>query len=174
MPSGPYPAGYELLAPHWSVPLAVRCADSAGDWWVAVGKEEIMSETKLSYSEAIRLGSMLKPQGFGLMRDRTVTACANDAAGLAVNAGTVDGEALVADHFKIATLKSPVCPECARETCWGYSTSVAGTVAHLNDSHRWTRERIADWVESIERMAEVAERAIVISPMEIVQLMEAK
>jgi hypothetical protein len=31
---------------------------------------------------------------------------------------------------------------------------VGRIIPHLNDDHRWTRERIADWVESIERERE--------------------
>ncbi len=40
------------------------------------------------------------------------------------------------------------CPHC------GYDAPRLGIVVHLNDHHRWTREQIADWVESQERLIE--------------------
>lgn len=38
------------------------------------------------------------------------------------------------------------CPECQTNN---FDGSIVYTVTHLNDDHRWTRERIADWLESI-------------------------
>jgi hypothetical protein len=110
-----------------------------------------MSETKLSYSEAIHLGSMLKPQGFGILR-APGTACANDAARLAV--GKERTEELMRCVFTICGLIS-ACPVC------GVFRPLGSVVAMcLNDAHRWPLSRIADWVETIEReQAEAAERA---------------
>ena len=52
-----------------------------------------------------------------------------------------------------------VCPELGCDGKDQYSVmhsiplhfDVSRAIIHLNDFHRWTRERIADWVESIER-----------------------
>lgn len=43
------------------------------------------------------------------------------------------------------------------DPAYGY---VGFVIAHLNNEHRWTRERIADWVESVEKqLAARTERA---------------
>lgn len=34
--------------------------------------------------------------------------------------------------------------------CHGAAVSVFRLISHLNDTHRWTREAIADWVQTIE------------------------
>ncbi len=100
-------------------------------------------------SEAIRLGAMLKPQGYGPVsvnpaRDAT---CALGAAGAALG---------FQGHIKIYlklvatypwTLTVLTCPVCESL----YIAPVVTMITHLNDYHRWTRERIADWVEQIER-----------------------
>lgn len=93
-------------------------------------------------SEAIRLGSMLRPQAFGAFSDGTGT-CAMGAAHEAVGLPFVDDDN---DPFGWnAVLGVENCPIC------GPFSSVLNVVAHLNDWHRWPRERIADFVESIER-----------------------
>jgi hypothetical protein len=43
-----------------------------------------------------------------------------------------------------------VWARCPVLGCWG-SGSLGGAIQHLNDDHDWTREQIADWVESIEQ-----------------------
>jgi hypothetical protein len=107
----------------------------------------------MKLSEAIRLGSMLKRQGFGSSAfdpDRScVLLAACDAIGEAHNnAGIV---ALYESHWRWAAAKAK-CPECQFDGNGHFS--VTGISAHLNDDHRWTRERIADWVESVERQQE--------------------
>lgn len=42
------------------------------------------------------------------------------------------------------------CPECRN----AHSDKVDDIIPHLNDQFRWTRERIADWVETIEAQHE--------------------
>lgn len=37
------------------------------------------------------------------------------------------------------------CPACDDTTGW----SLTNTIIHLNDDHEWTRERIADWLETL-------------------------
>src|SRR5688500_2999835 len=105
-------------------------------------------------SEAIRLGAMLRPQGFGSLRGcnrQPGTSCALDAAAesLGLDLEVLDGSepshyrAIVAQYPFLATQR---CPEC-RLMC---DSSPAKVIWHLNDQHRWTREQIADWVETIE------------------------
>lgn len=92
-------------------------------------------------SEAIKLGAMLHPQGFGGMHvnDGTCALGAAEDAGFNVNA-LVD-ETINCAHRGQHT----ACPECAHPCC-----GVGGVVVHLNDCHRLTREAIADWVATIE------------------------
>lgn len=95
-------------------------------------------------SEAIWLGTMMTSQAF-----RTVFtgdgACAWGAALLAVGAAperTVRSAAL--DRWPWALGVSVNCPSCGR------SRLVCEVIAHLNDDHVWTRERIGAWVAEIE------------------------
>lgn len=95
-------------------------------------------------SEAIRLGSMLKPHGFGFVALRAdhQTSCAFEAAKEASGGKIDESVDLLWPFLKRLT----VCPECGSKETHG-----AGIISvHLNDNHRWTRERIADWVETIE------------------------
>jgi hypothetical protein len=48
-------------------------------------------------------------------------------------------------EWNYGIFKAPaVCPTC------GFAAEVFAMVPHLNDVHRWTRERIADYVELLE------------------------
>ena len=105
-------------------------------------------------SEAIRLGALLKPQAFGLMtRDGGTCAwgAALEAAGIRFNCfGTL---APLPDDWKVLSATLTTCPACGDECHVG---GIMG--GHLNDIHRWTRERIADWVATIERAESPAAR----------------
>jgi hypothetical protein len=88
----------------------------------------------MKLSEAIRLGAMMKPQAFN---DGTLGAsCALQAA----------AEVLGVDRWDYLEQEYPFtttvveCPECAQRA------GLFDTLWHLNDDHRWTRERIADFV----------------------------
>lgn len=102
-------------------------------------------------SEAIRLGSMMKPQGFGTgavfatVEASCALGAAADAAGIMEMryAGAVDKW-----PFLSAVDQCPACSERTRrvDLTW-----------HLNDVHRWSREQIADWVQTVEaRLPETA------------------
>jgi hypothetical protein len=94
-------------------------------------------------SEAIRLGSMLKPQGFAIDYR---TTCAIQAALEAIGkVGTP--YAFVMDHWPWVSREetNPVSGEVTR---------VWSIIRELNDDRGWTREQIADWVESLERAQE--------------------
>lgn len=108
---------------------------------------------EMNLSEAIRLGSMLKPQTFGSY-DSGDGTCALEAAGNAagVSGRTRGGLDLVERFPVLMDGQLRKCPEC------GFAAVNFGQViVHLNDSHRWTRERIADWVETVEA-AELTKR----------------
>lgn len=117
--------------------------------------------THLTLSEAIQLGSMLKPQGFGAFRDpRTGATC---VLGAAAEAGGI----VVTTHWTPLAqlwplvLRTGACPACGAggdpNEQYGY------LMYHLNDEHRWTRERIAAWVQSLEASQPAA---VIASPVE--------
>lgn len=43
-----------------------------------------------------------------------------------------------------------VCPQCRDAE---FQRCLLATVVHLNDDHKWPREQIADWVETVEQKA---------------------
>lgn len=96
----------------------------------------------MKLSEAIRLGAMLKPQ---ITNGSTRTTDGSCALGAALDAiGVVAGHARAVCHFPI-TLSLAVHPVTSKP-----AMMVLSVVRELNDHHRWTRERIADWVETVE------------------------
>jgi hypothetical protein len=94
----------------------------------------------MKLSEAIRLGAMLHPQCYGMsMRfatgsDRVIATCALGAAEAAGYSWGLEGNRQMVR-----------CPLDA-----AVSMSLSAMIAHLNDVHLWTREAIADWVETVE------------------------
>jgi hypothetical protein len=120
-------------------------------------------------SEAIRLGAMTSPQGFGVDSvnlDRDAPKCAwgaaIEAAGLpsqrAAGGVSLRGEppiglvVTIPDEWLRIANQWTHCPEC--NTFRGY---VAYLIPHLNDEHRWTREQIAAWIETLEAKEAEAE-----------------
>lgn len=109
-----------------------------------------MSE-QMKLSEAIRLGGMMRPQAFGVFYDRIIDGvcalgAALDVCGALNKDNPIDGKQnhFLAERFPIVKALH-VCPQCGSK---GHFHEML--IAHLNDTHRWTREQIADWVESIE------------------------
>lgn len=110
-------------------------------------------------SDAIRLGSLLRPKVSGFFF-KNGASCVQGAALEAT--GTVytdDVQESVAHHLTLIARwpwvkHVPVpCPAC------GVVAAMIYHLAHLNNrglcDHDWTREQIADWVESIERASGV-------------------
>lgn len=115
--------------------------------------------SELTLSEAIRLGAMWSPQGrLGYMDgvERCALGAAADAVGIK---GVVyhDEPRPIIDYDALKA-RWPVlrgtskCPACTN-----YLTGTNDAIWHLNDWHKWTRERIADWVATIEAAQEVSE-----------------
>lgn len=105
----------------------------------------------MKLSEAIRLGSFLRPQG---QNDYFTEAGGSCAVGAALEATGVPfmhstcgvylkGEALGRWDWLRQLIHCPA-------GCTHYHSMVADTIAHVNDSHAWSRERIADWIATIE------------------------
>lgn len=100
----------------------------------------------LRLSEAIRLGSTMKPQGFfGFHPNGGTQSCALGAAGDAIGITLVTIAPLPKEWCDLNRIHP--LPPCPVDGCSGVRITFLGTIAHLNDDHRWTRERIADWVE---------------------------
>ena len=90
----------------------------------------------MKLSEAISLGAMLSPQAIGKLEDAEGRRCALGAAIVAIGRW---------DDTEWKWAKSMVnCPDC-----WGVQP-VVSAIAHLNNSHRWPRQQIAEWVSTIE------------------------
>jgi hypothetical protein len=107
----------------------------------------------MKLSEAIRLGAMLKPQAFGDYTDGVGTCAigaANEAIGSSADINTTHWES-----FLDMSVDQSSCPVCARSA----RVFEESLIVHLNDDHRWTREQIADWVETIEQQHESTQAA---------------
>lgn len=93
----------------------------------------------MRFSEAVRLGSMLGPQGFGTQYYRPAnTLCVTEAANMAMR-GTRDTS--VFDIWPELLIDS-TCPVCEIQSTLGSMIACC-----LNDKHKWTREQVADWYE---------------------------
>jgi hypothetical protein len=100
----------------------------------------------MKLSTAIRLGAMLGPQAFGRLDDATTGGTC--AYGAALQAAGLD----FYDTWKLTGVFHAMCPACA-DAQRAADRYRFNTLAHLNDTHRWTREQIADWVQTIEEQA---------------------
>lgn len=115
----------------------------------------------MKYSEAIRLGAMMSPgQAYGELRDSNGNTCARGAAMDAI--GILDGWIRGRDITAFQKMESQFPIEKAPASCplckgsWAYPYDVITAVVHLNNEHKWTRQQIADWVETKERELEQA------------------
>ncbi len=108
-----------------------------------------MAKTHIRFSEAVRLGAMLTKQARGdYFRygrgGEVVATCAYGAALLAVGAADKenrDSQPRWPYMRRLAVCPARGCGEVHRRS---------DLVMHLNDDHRWSRERIAAWVETLE------------------------
>jgi hypothetical protein len=105
----------------------------------------------MTLSEAIRLGAMLrKSQARYELLDEDGGTCALGAAAEA--AGFLD----LATRDYLSGAKAPkewhavVKRETPCPTCSGIFDRLDDCIKHLNNEHRWTREAIADFVETCE------------------------
>ena len=118
----------------------------------------------MKLSEAIRMNGMMKPQGHGHMSMMSIDRpCALGGALQIISAPQEMVELFIRWPW---TVKSRhLCPACLRPDKFSIireefrcSAAIQGAhiIWHLNDSHLWTRQQIADWVETVEPQ-EVAE-----------------
>jgi hypothetical protein len=122
----------------------------------------------MKLSEAIKRGAKLRPQGFdqfftvdesGMTEVPVWYSCALGAAAEAANPDVIYRDDQYGDEpdeeeadrtlqrefndtLEIET-SCPVSSECR-------TAVVFDVISHLNDTHRWTREAISDWVATLE------------------------
>lgn len=109
-----------------------------------------LSEVKpMKLSEAIREGAKLRPQGFGSSfttnANGELCSCAWGAAHEGLSGSpeiTFAGAIMWKTHLKESKslIKNPIT---------GRERMLSDTVIDLNDVHKWTREQIADYIESL-------------------------
>ena len=102
----------------------------------------------MKLSEAIRLGSTLRPQGFGSFFTLTGGSCAVGAAAEALGVKVDHLTANLDVLYQELARRRVGCPQCDGTVKF----PLLPMIGHINDVHCWTRERIADWVESVESM----------------------
>lgn len=105
----------------------------------------------MKLSQAIRLGAMLRPQAFNEYRSRH-GSCAMGAAAEACGV-LADSDAAMSTLEKEFDAATPQTA-CPSVDCYPIKRDITNLVVHLNDVHHWTRECIADWVETIEAAQE--------------------
>ena len=110
----------------------------------------------MKLSEAILLGSIETEQTVGNLCDWRGT-CAYGAALTAAGCLCTDEKTgyrpkviALPIAWKWAFIKRYECPNCHKS-----DGVILNGITHLNDTHLWTRPRIAEWVAQQERMLEV-------------------
>lgn len=117
----------------------------------------------MKLSEAILLGSVGTRQAFMTWDDGQGGTCAWGAAFKAAGISYAERSELP-QRWPVTTYVTP-CPVCGWERLWSSSPHQPQTVAHrvaivgsvivhLNDYHKWTRPRIAEWVATVEQAFE--------------------
>lgn len=96
----------------------------------------------MKFPDAVRLGSMLHEQCHGELfaYDGNGNLFASCAVGAALEA---IGQTRNACLYWPELMEPSHCPACNEPA---YINNV---ITHLNDSHLWTREAIADWLDTI-------------------------
>ena len=118
----------------------------------------------MKLSDAIRLGSKLTPQAWSRLKSKHGGTC---ALGAALEGIEYDFDISIKDTFESYWSKLikaaeyidgrwpevintvVLCPLCPEKS--GFLTE---TITHLNDDHRVTRERIAEWIDSLTEKKE--------------------
>lgn len=100
----------------------------------------------MKLSEAIRLGAMTSPrQCFGKLADGFGGLCAMGCALAAIGREMNEWIELPFMWRWLGSIDD--CPVCGTRYKGHRTTNI---VAHLNDDHQWSREQIADYIETLE------------------------
>lgn len=126
----------------------------------------------MKLSDAIRLGAMMSPQGEGGWMDgatRCALAAASDAVGIPayLEAGW-GGRKLGVDYQTLKQYFPVLFEMCFSPVpkCRPYKVELLEIIWTLNDVEKWTREQIADWVETVEMGFEAANQVVEEQPTE--------
>lgn len=111
----------------------------------------------MKFTDAIRQGARLKPQGFqGMTWENTcVLQAASEGAGINPrldSGGLAYGEIRETWPF-LAGEEIHSCPVCSApgaSTQWFGPGCLLEICYHLNDTHKWTREAIADYIDTLK------------------------
>lgn len=109
------------------------------------------------FSQAIREGAKIRPQRFlALIADRRTCAIGAGLEAMGSVSGDYDlmgfsclddGGITDQDLYAVYPYLEKTIVRCPR-AC--HKDSLFKLIVHLNDGHRWTREAIADWLETEE------------------------
>lgn len=103
-----------------------------------------------AFSEAIREGAKLRPQFFGYQGAANGSSCAILAGIEAITdslASSGNYNEAIDPYPYLDTYENHLCPATY---CEEYAGTLLAICWHLNDAHKWTREAIADWLETEE------------------------
>jgi len=101
-------------------------------------------------AEAIRRGCVLRPQQafgvFAVENDGAQAVCALGAAAVGENIDVISEASFIEQTAELRA-RFPVLRNLLEmpRNRW----SVMEAIIHLNDSRRWSRERIADWLDAL-------------------------
>ncbi len=107
----------------------------------------------IKLSEAIREGAKLRPQAFGFMfnkRDGIWCSCALGAArehvfGIGPGGCTTSANDITALAQQCGIDLGQMCVDPQEQT----HTMIHTVILRLNDEYHWTREQIADWLQTM-------------------------
>lgn len=102
----------------------------------------------MKLSEAIRLGAMMSEQAFD---DETEgKRCALQAAQDAVALQPLGMDHKSETYYAALSEQWPILDELFENPAGGDMEELTSCIFNLNDTHEWSRERIAAWVATIE------------------------
>lgn len=118
----------------------------------------------MKLSEAMREGSKLSNQCFGSIGFKDKTCALGAVAEWLEYTGQSKVNWRYTLYFPILFENIlPPCGCCPTADSVGFCLDDDGTfmvsIAHLNDAHKWSREAIAEWVETIETKLEASRMA---------------
>ena len=114
-----------------------------------------MSDKIKKFSEAIRLGASFRGQTFGglFTQDGDGTVSRTCAIGAALEAlgeplkEFINQESCWDSPWQPLAERFGLCEKFVCPTCKATEANLLRGIAHLNDTHTYTREAIADWLE---------------------------
>lgn len=103
----------------------------------------------MTLSDAMRLGAAMVPQAFGdtFVRNGPIIVAACAWSSVSIGLGFFDVVEMYRRYPELH--KTMRCPACDKTGYFGGLPPLEELIVHLNDDHRWTREQIADWIDTL-------------------------